>query len=371
VDFTFTEEQDEFRDTVRRFLSDYSSERRVRQLMVTESGFDPDVWAIMSTDLGLQGLIIPEEFGGAGATWQELGIVLEEMGRVLYCGPYFATVVLATSVIVESGDSRAQKAVLPSIADGSTLATLTLAERTGKWDEKGIATRAWKSDGQFRINGVKRFVIDGAIADLVVVPALTTEGLSLFCVNGDAPGLTKTNLPPLDLTRKMAELEFDGVPAELMGPLGQGGEILERVLDLAAIGMAAEQVGGAQSALDMAVEYAKERIQFGQPIGSFQAIKHKCADVLLDVESARSALYYALHAASEKTEDLPAVASLVKAFCSDAFVLAAHENIQIHGGIGFTWEVPAHLYFKRAKSTELYLGDPIYHRERFAQRIGL
>jgi alkylation response protein AidB-like acyl-CoA dehydrogenase len=193
----------------------------------------------------------------------------------------------------------------------------------------------------------------------------------MFTVRSDARGLTKTPLNTLDLTRKLAGLDFADVEAKRLGAEGGGWGIMEKVLDFAAVGLAAEQVGGAQAALDMAVEYAKMRVQFGQPIGAFQAIKHKCADVLLEVESARSAAYYALWAASERNEEFPASASLAKAFCSEAFVLASHENIQIHGGIGYTWEVPPHLYFKRAKSMELYLGDPPYHRERLAQRIGL
>jgi alkylation response protein AidB-like acyl-CoA dehydrogenase len=215
------------------------------------------------------------------------------------------------------------------------------------------------------------FVLDGNVANLLVVAARTPAGLSLFAVEGDAPGLTRTPLATMDQTRKQARLELAGVAGQLIGADGGASAGLSRTLDLAAVALAAEQVGGAQRCLDMSVEYAKERVQFGRPIGSFQAIKHKCADMLLEVESAKSAAYYAGWAAAESSDELPVVASLAKAYCSDAYFHAAAENIQIHGGIGFTWEHDAHLYFKRAKSSELLLGDPTYHRELLAQRIGL
>jgi alkylation response protein AidB-like acyl-CoA dehydrogenase len=214
-------------------------------------------------------------------------------------------------------------------------------------------------------------VIDGHTANLLVVAARTDKGVSLFTVDADASGITKTPLSTMDQTRKQAKLDFDNTPATLLGEQGKGWDVLSTVLDLAAVGLAAEQVGGAQFVLEMAVQYAKDRVQFGRPIGSFQAIKHKCADMLLEVESAKSAAYYAMWCAAEMNEELPSVASLAKAYCSEAYFHATAENIQIHGGIGFTWEHPAHLYFKRAKSSELLFGDPTYHRELLAQRIGI
>jgi len=214
-------------------------------------------------------------------------------------------------------------------------------------------------------------VIDGHTADLIIVAARTGAGVSLFAVDGNASGLTRTALATMDQTRKQAKLDFDNTPATLIGTDGAGWDVLSTVLDLAAVGLAAEQVGGAQFVLEMAVQYAKDRVQFGRPIGSFQAIKHKCADMLLEVESAKSAAYYGLWCASEMNDELPSVASLAKAYCSEAYFHATAENIQIHGGIGFTWEHPAHLYFKRAKSSELLFGDPTYHRELLAQRIGI
>jgi alkylation response protein AidB-like acyl-CoA dehydrogenase len=206
---------------------------------------------------------------------------------------------------------------------------------------------------------------------VIIVAARTAAGVSLFSVAGDAGGLTRTALATMDQTRKQAKLDFSNVEGTLIGTDGAGWNVLSTVLDLAAVGLAAEQVGGAQMCLDMAVQYAKDRVQFGRPIGSFQAIKHKCADMLLEVESAKSAAYYAGWCASELNDELPAVASLAKAYCSDAYFHASAENIQIHGGIGFTWEHPAHMYFKRAKSSELLFGDPTYHRELLAQRIGI
>ena len=225
--------------------------------------------------------------------------------------------------------------------------------------------------GAWRLDGTKMYVLDGHTADLLVVAARTGSGVSLFTVEADAAGLTRTPLSTMDQTRKQAKLTFDGVEAALLGAEGGGWPVLERVLDLAAVALAAEQVGGAQMCLDMAVEYAKVRVQFGRPIGSFQAIKHKCADMLLQVESAKSAAYYAGWCAAEMNDELPQVASMAKSYCSEAYFHAAAENIQIHGGIGFTWEHPAHLYFKRAKSSELLFGDPTYHRELLAQRIGI
>ena len=369
MNFTFSEDQQQLRTSVRRFLDHYSSEADVRRLMDTDHGFDAAVWSRMANEIGLQGLVIPEEYGGSGASWVELGIVLEEMGRSLLCAPFFSSVVLAATTVLESGDVRAMRAELPGIADGSTIATLALVEESGFWEEHGVEMPASKGQDGYVLNGRKSYVLDGLVADLFIVPARTPEGVTLFLVRGDAPGLTRNPLKSLDLTRKLAAIDFTDVPAEVLGAAGKGWGILERALDLAAVGLAAEQVGVAQAALDMAVEYAKVRIQFGRAIGSFQAIKHKCADVLVDVESARSAAYYALGVASQRTEELPAAASLAKAFCSDASVFATHENIQIHGGIGFTWELAAHLYYKRAKSMELYLGDPIYHRERLIRHI--
>ena len=376
MNFAFTEDQDSLRDVVRSFVENKSSEEAVRELMDTETGYDAAVWAQMGGELGLQGLHIPEEFGGQGYGFVELAIVFEEMGRRLLCAPYFATVALAANAILNAGTNDEKAALLPGIASGETIGALAFTEANGRWDADGITMVAKGSGSDWTLDGEKMFVIDGHNADLIVVVARTEgttgeDGISFFTVAGDAAGLTRTPLATMDQTRKQARLEFKGVKATPLGAPGAGWAALSKTLDQAAVCLSNEMVGGAQFVLDMSVEYAKVRVQFGRPIGSFQAIKHKCADMLLEVESAKSAAYYSAWAAAEDNEELPVVASLSKAYCSDAYFHSTAENIQIHGGIGFTWEHPAHLYFKRAKSSEILLGDATYHRELLAQRIGI
>ena len=371
MNFAFSEEQEELRKVVRDFLNAKSSEATVRELMETDDGYDAAVWSQMGEQMGLQGLIIPEEFGGSGYSYIELIVVLEEMGRRLLCAPYFSTVALAANTLMHSGDDAAKAAYLPGIASGETIATLAFTEANGRWDEAGITVEASGAGDSWTISGEKMYVLDGHIASLILVAARTAGGVSLFAVDGSAAGVTRELLSTMDQTRKQARVTFDSTPATLIGAEGGGWDVLSRVLDLAAVALAAEQVGGAQECLEMAVQYAKDRVQFGRPIGSFQAIKHKCADMLLEVESAKSAAYYAGWCAAELNDELPSVACLAKSYCSEAYFHTTAENIQIHGGIGFTWEHPAHLYFKRAKSSELLFGDPTYHRELLAQRIGI
>jgi len=371
MNFAFSEEQDQLRDFVRSFLEDKSDEAAVREQMDTEQGFDEAVWNQMAEQMGLQALAIPEEYGGQGFGFIEQIVVLEEMGRALLCAPYFSSCVLAANTLLHSGDEDAKSAHLPGIASGETRATLAFTEENGKWDESGITAQATASGDGYSISGTKMYVLDGHTANLMIVAARTDAGVSLFAVDPSGAGVTTTALPTLDQTRKQAKVVLDGANGSLIGTDGGGWDVLSTVLDLAAVALAAEQVGGAQMCLDMSVEYAKVRVQFGRPIGSFQAIKHKCADMLLEVESAKSAAYYAGWCANEMNDELPSVASLAKSYCSEAYFHAAAENIQIHGGIGFTWEHPAHLYFKRAKSSELLFGDPTYHRELLAQRIGI
>ncbi len=376
MNFAFTEEQDQLRDAVRRFMETKSDEKEVRRLMETAEGYDPELWAQMANELGLQSLHIPEAYGGQGFTFIELGIVLEEMGRALLCSPYFSTVGLATNAILNAGTEEQKSALLPGIAAGETIAALAFTEPNGRWDASGITMEAKGSGDAVTLDGTKMYVIDGHIANTIVVVARQAgssgeEGIGFYVVDGDAAGLTRTALTTMDQTRKQAKLEFAGVKAASLGDSATGWTALSKTLDQAAVCLANEMVGGAQKVLEMSVEYAKVRVQFGRPIGSFQAIKHKCADMLLEVESAKSAAYYAAWAAAEDNDELPVVASLAKAYCSDAYFHATAENIQIHGGIGFTWEHPAHLYFKRAKSSEILLGDATYHRELLAQRIGI
>jgi alkylation response protein AidB-like acyl-CoA dehydrogenase len=366
-----TAEQEELRASVRRFLAARAPLTRVRELMETEDGTDRGVWEQAGTQLGLQGLAIPEAYGGAGFSFAEQAIVLEEFGAALYGGPYLASAVLAATALLTSQDEGARRDLLPGIASGEVIATLAFTEDDGSWEPASIRLSATKNGAEWTLDGHKSFVLDGHSAGLLLVVASTTAGLSLFAVGGTATGLTRTALPALDQTRKLARLEFSDVPGRLIGSLGDAAAMLDRTLDVAAIALAAEQLGGAQQALDMAVEYAKIRHQFGRPIGSFQAIKHRCADLLLEVESLRSAVSYAAAAVAEGSAEVTVLAPLVKAYASETFFHVAAENIQIHGGIGFTWEHDAHLYFKRAKSSELFLGDGDYHRARLATRLGL
>jgi alkylation response protein AidB-like acyl-CoA dehydrogenase len=371
----FTEEQDSLRDTVRAFLRDKSPQTEVRRLMDSEVGFDPGVWAQLG-DLGVCGLTVPENLGGAGYTFVELGVVLEELGASLACLPFFSSVVLTQSLLMALDDPGAHSRWLPGLASGATRGTVAFAEHSGGWDGHGIATNAVPDGARWRLDGAKTFVFDGHTADLVLVLAETGGGLSVFAVEPDAPGLTRSALETMDQTRKQAGIALSGTPAILVGAPGAGSAALARMSELAAVALATETVGGARAVLDEAVEYAKIRVQFGRPIGSFQAIKHRCADMLLRVESARSAAYHALWAATEDAagegaDELRIAASMAKAYCTEAFAWAAAENIQIHGGIGFTWEHSAHLYFKRATSSQLLFGDPVEHRARLADLIGI
>lgn len=371
MNFGFSEEQEELRKMVKRFLEEKSPEAEVRRLMATAEGYDPAVWEQMANELALQGLGIPEQYGGQGFGPVELYVVFEEMGAALLCSPYFSTVALAANAILMVGSEADKASYLPGIASGQTIATLALTDDAGQWNLSATSTRASAAGDGFVLNGVRSYVTDGNVASLILVPAMTDQGLSLFAVDGDAAGVTREALATMDQTRKQSRIVLSDAPAVLVGSDGGALAGLETTLSIAAAALAAEQVGGAQRVLNNAVAYAKDRVQFGRPIGSFQAIKHKCADMLLDVESAKSAAYYAAWAAQELNDELPIAASLAKSFCSEAYFHCAAENIQIHGGIGFTWEHHAHLYFKRAKSSELFLGDPSYHRELLAQRLGI
>jgi alkylation response protein AidB-like acyl-CoA dehydrogenase len=368
--FGTSEEQQELRESVRRFVTDRAPLSRVRVLM--DAGeIDKEVWAQAGAQLGLQGIAIPEEYGGSGFSFAEQAIVLEELGAGLYGGPYLASAVLAANALLASSDEAARAEILPGIASGETIAALAFTEEDGSWEPSAIRLAAGQAGGGWVLDGHKSFVLDGANATLFLVIAVTGGSLSLFAVDAAAAGLAAVSLPGLDQTRNLARLDFAGVPARLVGAVGEGGVILDRVLDVAAVALAAEQLGGAQRALDITVDYTKTRHQFGRPIGSFQALKHRMADLLMEVESLRSAVAYAAAAVADNSEEVPVVASLVKAYASETYFHAAAEMIQMHGGIGFTWEHDAHLFFKRAKSAELFLGDGAYHRERLAQRIGL
>ncbi|MEU6185825.1 acyl-CoA dehydrogenase family protein [Nocardia sp. NPDC047038] len=368
---SFTDEQLELRTVVRKFLTSRSSEAQVRAQMETAEGFDRQVWRELAEQIGVQALAIPEEYGGAGFGFGELAVVLEEAGRSLLCAPLFSTVVLAANTLLLSGDKEACSRYLPGIAAGETIATVAVIEDSGAWDEERISTSAVAAAEGWRLDGVKRYVLDGAAADLVIVVARGPEGTSLFLVEPGAPGLDIQEVATLDRTRRQATITLRDTPATLLGEAGSGWTVVSGVLDIGAAALACEQVGGAGQVLEATVDYLKVREQFGKPIGSFQAIKHRCADMLVELESARSAAYYASYAAATGASDLPVAASTAKVYCSKAFYHIAAEGIQLHGGIGFTWEHPAHLYFKRAKGSEILLGTPSHHREVLARRIGL
>lgn len=363
MQFSFTSEQEEFRSILRRFLEDKSPPTVVRRLMETEAGWDRATWQDLNQQLGLTAIHIPEAYGGQGFSFVELGIVLEEMGRALLCAPYFASTVLAATAIVNAGTEAQKRELLPAIADGSCIATLAFTEPNGKWDASGVETAAVADGGLFRLSGVKSFVVDGHTADLIVVLARSAAGLSFFTVRGDAPGLTRRALKVLDPTRKQAMLTFQSVEAELLGQEGAAAAPFAKTMTQAAACLANEMVGGAERLRQSALDYANLRVQFGRTIASFQSMKHKQADMLLDVELAKSAAYAAASAAAEDDPELPAIASLAKAAASEAYMQTAISTIQIHGGIGFTWDNDTHLWFKRAKSSEVFLGDPVWHRE--------
>jgi alkylation response protein AidB-like acyl-CoA dehydrogenase len=376
VQLVFTEEQEELRRAARAFLQDHSSSEQVRAAMATDLGYDADVWKRIATELGWCGVAIPEAHGGAGLGTVELVALLEEMGEALLCAPFLSSVCMAAPALIAAGDCAAAREWLPAIAEGRAVATLATSDRFGTG---GVTPIARKSGDAFALTGESRFVLDGDCADLLLVAArregsLGADGISLFAVPASSPGVERRALPTMDQTRRFAAVTLRDVRVgahALVGGEGQGWPIVAHALDLAAIALAAEQVGGAQRCLDLAVGYAKERVQFGRAIGSFQAIKHKCADMMTAVESSRSAVYYAACVAAEGGGELSSVASLAKAWCSEAYFRCAADALQIHGGVGFTWEYDVHLHLKRARSMEAFLGAPSWHRERVAAEIGL
>lgn len=376
MQWAFTGEQLEFRSVLRRYFQEASPASQVRRLMETEAGWERDRWRAMNDALGLCGVLVPEIHGGQGFSFVELGIVLEEMGRALVCAPYFASAVLATTAILNGASAAQQAELLPPLALGETVATLAVTAPNGRWDFGGIEATAEPVSGRtYRLNGIKSFVLDGHTADLIVVAARRPgsagdEGLSLFAVRAGAKGLERRALNALDPTRKIARLAFADVEGELLGEAQGASGPLALTLAQAAAALASEMVGGAERLRESALDYAMLRIQFGRPIAALQSMKHKQADMLVEVELAKSAAYAAASAAADGDKDAPALASLAKAACSDAYLSTAIHTIQIHGGIGFTWENDTHLWFKRAKASEVFLGDPTWHRERMLQAWG-
>jgi len=376
MQFSFTREQDEFRTVLRRFLAEKAPTSVVRRDMETEAGWNREDWRELNAQLGLTGIHIPEVYGGQGFGFVELGIVLEEMGHALLCAPYFSSTVLAATAIMNAGTDLQKAELLAPIAAGDTIATFAFTELNGRWDTSGVEATATPHGDGFQLDGVKSFVLDGHTADLIVVLArrpgsVGDEGLSFFTVAGNAPGMTRRALKVVDPTRKQARLEFASVEARMLGESGGGAQPFARTLDQAAACLANEMVGGAERLRQSALDYANMRFQFGRSIASFQSMKHKQADMLVDVELARSAAYAAASAAADEDAEFPALASLAKACASEAYMRTAINTIQIHGGIGFTWDNDTHLWFKRAKSSEVFLGDPTWRRERMLRAWGL
>jgi alkylation response protein AidB-like acyl-CoA dehydrogenase len=383
--FAFTDEQAALQRAARSFLQGASSPRQVREAMATERGWDDACWARATGELGWAMLPFPEEHGGAGVGWVEVGIILEETGRALLCSPLFATVCLGGCAILLAGSEAQRASLLPGIAAGETTATLALSGGEG-WSIDDVAGEFERDGEGLVLRGAFRFVPDGGHASLLVVAARERgdgppgeRPVALFAVPADHPGVTRRATPQLDLTRRVGDVTLDAVrvaaDARLGGgPLAPGSDAsaaLAGTLQRAAAMLACEQVGAAEACLEMAVAYAKVRRQFNRPIGSFQAIKHMCADMLLEVETARSAACYAAWAAATDAPDLASASAQAKAVATDALTSCAGRNIQIHGGIGFTWEQDAHLYFKRARGTHALLGTPAAQREAFAREMGL
>jgi alkylation response protein AidB-like acyl-CoA dehydrogenase len=370
ADLVESAEQAELRATLRRLFGGPSA-CLARPEPGGDGYYDARLWAVLAGDIGLCGLSLPERYGGSGYSRADRAAALHEMGRCLLPSPFLASAVLAAETLLATGDEDVLAGVLPGLAAGTTLAAVAYQETPGG---DGRPVRAVRDGTSWLLTGSRSFVLDGGQADLILVPAGTESGTALFAVDAAAaPGLSRRPMRTLDPSRPQARLDFAATPGRLAGAVGAGAHAVRQGLAHATIALAAEQVGGAERCLEAAVEYAGMRRQFGRPIGSFQAIKHKCADLLILVESARSAARYAASVSSspESDEDLYAAAALAGAYCSTAYFTVAAENIQIHGGIGFTWEHHAHLYFRRAKASEVMFGTPVEHRAALARHLGL
>jgi alkylation response protein AidB-like acyl-CoA dehydrogenase len=367
--FAVSDEQRALRRAVADLMARHSGQAQVRTQMASDSGFDPIVWRELAT-MGLTGLLIDEKHGGAGAGPVEMGIAMEEMGRALLVSPFLSTAVLVPSLLTASGDTAECDAVLPRIAAGDLIATAAFAEDGSARLPATITTAAGLIGDAWHLTGYKHFVLDGLCAQLFYVLATTDNGPAVFAVDAGAPGLAVKPLTTVDPTRKQCRLQFVDTPARLIGRPGTGVEVVNAALDAGALALVSEQAGGARRAVEMATEYAKTRYQFGRAIGSFQAVKHMCADMLLEAESTVSAARLIASAFAEHAPSRIADLALAQAYCSDAFVFVAATSIQVHGGIGFTWDHPAHLYLRRARSDAQLLGSASWHRERYLQQIG-
>src|SRR3989337_529207 len=379
MNFGFNEEQELLRSTARKFFDNEGASVTVRRLMDGPEGMTPDLWKKMA-EQGWTGLIFAEEHGGMGLGFVDLVVLMEEMGRAVVPGPFFSTVLLGGLAVREAGTDVQKKAWLPRISSGEARATLAWMEPSAELGSRGITLQATAKGTGFQLSGTKLFVHDAHTADVIVVAARTSsgqnpeDGVSLFLVPRGTPGMSVTLLPTMDQTRKLCEVGLKDVvlgAEALMGQAGSGWAPLARVIDRATVALCAEMCGGAQKVLEMTVEYAKIRQAFGRPIGSYQGVKHKAADMLVDVENSKSITYYAAWAMDEGVPEGQLAVSMAKAYVSDASRRVAAAGIQLHGGIGFTWVHDLHLYFKRAKGSEFPFGDATYHRERVAQLINL
>ena len=372
MDFGFSEEQEEIRRQAAKLLGERCPTTHLRDMLEDERGYSQELWSAMAEN-GWVGLTVPEEYDGVGLGFLDLVLILEEMGKVGLPGPFIPTAVLAVEALVNGGSEEQKKQYLPNIAMGETIWAFAVAEADGVFDCAGVQATAAKDGGDYILNGTKLFVQDAHNAQHIIVVARTggsgDEGISLFIVDASAAGLKTTLLKTMDGTRKQGAVELENVrvpAANLLGAEGQGAGIVKAVMNKACVALSAEACGGTAWVLDTTVDYAKTRIQFDRPIGSFQAVKHPLADMLLHLESSKSITYYAAWTLDENHEELDASCAMAKAYASDTFRDATYQGVQLHGGIGFTWEHDMHLYFKRAKNTEFMFGDPVYQRERIA-----
>jgi alkylation response protein AidB-like acyl-CoA dehydrogenase len=377
--FGFTEDQEALREATRNFLDDECPTTFVRKMMADDTAHATELWKKIA-ELGWLGIIVPEEFGGVGGSFLDLVVILEEAGKSLLPGPFFATALLGTPAILGGGSTEQKSTLLPKIAEGNLIVTLALAEKSGRYDAAGVTLAASAKGNDFVLSGEKFFVPDAHVADHIIVAARTAsggnpeDGVTLFLVDAKAPGVTITQLKTVDMTRRQCHVALQDVAvarAQVLGEVGKGWPILRRVLDQAIAGLCAEAVGTGQKALDMAVSYAKERVQFGKPIGSFQAVKHKCVDMMVLVENARSLTYYAAWTVDENVPEASQAVPMAKAYCSDMGKTVASEAIQVHGGIGFTWEHDMHLFYRRGLASEAAFGSAPVHREVVAQSLNL
>ncbi len=378
MNFGFNDEQELLRSTARKFFENECGSDTVRRLMETPEGMTPELWKKLA-EQGWLGLVYPEAYDGLGLGLVDLVVLMEEMGRAVVPGPFFSTVILGGLAILEAGTEAQKKEWLPRIAAGDRRVALAWMEPSAQLGPAGVTLGATERAGRYTLSGTKLFVADAHTADAVVVAARTragagAEGVSLFLLPRSTAGLQVTLLPTMDQTRKLCEVTCADVTVgteALLGTAHAGWAPLARVLDRATVALCAEMCGGAQKVLDMTVEYAKIRQAFGRPIGSYQGVKHRAADMLVDVENSKSITYYAAWALDEGVPEAALAVSMAKAYVSDAYRRVAAAGIQLHGGIGFTWEHDLHLYFKRAKGSEFTFGDATYHRERVAQLVNL